>query len=768
MNTLIKNTYQTTASKTALILALGAVFSAPNLSAATESLADSEQWSEWKAMDQGFVARRRQPPKINLPKSERKRSAKQSTLKTHKKKTGKTALWLRTDAEGIYSVALSELAAQSGTNEKSIRNGALTLTNNDQPVTWHLDSTGDRLVFIGQAYNNFYTDKNAYHFKAGGGKKGPQMPENNGAPTTNAGVSQPFPESLSFEEEPDMFFSTWSVAAEEDADYWFWDYLYGGFKDSIDLNLHVPNPAASGMAQLKVTLRGFTNVKHGDEHEVYAVLNGQEIGSSVVWDALNLVELVVDFDQSLLNSDGNNTLQLKNKYEDGTHAGQWLDQITLDYQRQPVAEDGQLWLHDVAPGTQTVSGFSSADIFLIESPATHPVLRRDIRIDATAGSFSVTFEANADTDYLVVENTAIATPLIAADTPSTLYKQTNSADYLIITPEAFAGTAQTLANYRANHYSDVKVVFLQDIYDEYSAGRVDPFAIARFIDTVQNDWQSTLETVVLIGKGTLDHKDRMGYADSFLPSVMTSTPFSLAGSDDRLLGANGDAPFAIGRLPITEDAEGIAYVEKVIAYESAAVDDAIYDAVLVADNPDSAGHFHENSDILAAYMTDNLGFNSVSKLYHPNNDVRSTFIKSETWNVGYISYDGHGSTSQIGDNNEKFLNAADAGALENSILPIFSALTCSAGDDTIPGVNSLASALVLNPGGGALSAIGPTGLSLDYDAQILNDFFVDSLFIANNNLGDAIKEAKLLTQGQIRSYMQRMYSVIGDPAVNAR
>ena len=85
----------------------------------------------------------------------------------------------------------------------------------------------------------------------------------------------------------------------------------------------------------------------------------------------------------------------------------------------------------------------------------------------------------------------------------------------------------------------------------------------------------------------------------------------------------------------------------------------------------------------------------------------------------------------------------------------------------MPGTRSLAGALVLNPAGGAISALAPTGLSLDRDAQVLGDAFVDILF-NGDTIGDAIKGAKSLTQDEISAFMPRIYSIVGEPVVYAR
>ena len=85
----------------------------------------------------------------------------------------------------------------------------------------------------------------------------------------------------------------------------------------------------------------------------------------------------------------------------------------------------------------------------------------------------------------------------------------------------------------------------------------------------------------------------------------------------------------------------------------------------------------------------------------------------------------------------------------------------------MPGTRSLAGALVLNPAGGAMSALAPTGLSLDNEAQVLGNVFVDSLF-NGDTIGDAVRNTKSLTANEISTFMPRIYSVVGEPVVYAR
>ena len=143
---------------------------------------------------------------------------------------------------------------------------------------------------------------------------------------------------------------------------------------------------------------------------------------------------------------------------------------------------------------------------------------------------------------------------------------------------------------------------------------------------------------------------------------------------------------------------------------------------------------------------------------------------SSTWEAGLVSYDGHGSTQRAGASaftGEDFIDATRVEQLSNTTYPIFSALTCAAGNFTFPGFTSLATALVLNPTGGAVAAYSPTGFSLDAQAQMMNNEFLSSLYGDGNRIGQSVLDAKVNPDG-VQTFMRRMYSVIGDPAIYAR
>ena len=76
-----------------------------------------------------------------------------------------------------------------------------------------------------------------------------------------------------------------------------------------------------------------------------------------------------------MHADGENTLTLHSGY-DAAHPnpGQVLESVAVEYDRLPVATDGQLWLRDATQGFQEVTGFSSPDILVVDYPGNYPVM----------------------------------------------------------------------------------------------------------------------------------------------------------------------------------------------------------------------------------------------------------------------------------------------------------------------------------------------------------------------------------------------------------
>ena len=363
---------------------------------------------------------------------------------------------------------------------------------------------------------------------------------------------------------------------------------------------------------------------------------------------------------------------------------------------------------------------------------------------------------------------------VVGDTPTTWKSPKNKADYLVLAPSSLRSGADALAAYR-----DATVVELQDIYDEFNYGIANPHAVHDFLAYANKSWKSAPRFVALLGKGTIDPKDYMGYGGNLFPVLMVETPSGLFNSDNQYADFNDDGvpDIAIGRIPALVPADVANYVAKLAAYESKGRG-PIAQALLVADNPDpDAGDFTVDSLAVAqALKADKVATTALDRAALPSGGaVRAQIISAlnSSVGVGLFNYVGHGAFNQLGyDVGDPLFSNDDVSLLTNGArLPIFTAFTCEVGDGTYPGTNSLTEMLLWRQGGGAVAAFVPNALSEDHRAHGLNLSLMNALAgpKPSATLGEAAVAAlrEFANKGGER-YILDIYQVVGDPALRLR
>ncbi|MGR8933049.1 MAG: C25 family cysteine peptidase, partial [Gammaproteobacteria bacterium] len=737
----------------------------------------------WRPMDRGYAAR---PRHVAKPKpSEATLRQKQqahglaATRRAEQSASAVSAVRLRTGEEGLYRLDAAELSAIAGllgttpkTLIRRLNGGKMLLESGGGLAPYFYDNTDSSLYFVGNAYKTLETDENSYRLSFAAGQAMRKVRGKAPAPV----IPGIFRDIRRFEENRADYLLPW-VHSEENADYWFWEYLFPPYITSAELTLQLPDPAAGGEGLLKVYLRGVSDQAVGDDREATVSLNGNPLQGSVSWSGNTQAVLEASFDQSLLTAAENGLAAMNVQVNGNTLNGAsydlfLIDRVEVQYDRKMRAYQGGVWIHSVSAGIHAVDGFATNAIKVIENPGTaRAKWRQDVKITAAAGSgWQVSFKADNNNAYLVAETGAAVQ--VEADMPSTLKSRAHNADYLIVAPEELAQSAEALADYRGHSFS-TEIVWLQDIYDEFSFGRTASQAIESFLDYAYANWDHVPRYVVLLGRGTLDHRDLLGYHESLIPLRLATTPWGLAGSDNRYADVNGDylPDYALGRIAVSNEAEAQAYVTKLIAYEAAFPGAWSFNAALVADNPDIAGDFHANSNQIGGLLQNYAQGYTVNKLYHPLVNVRANLLSGWNSGYGYVNYIGHGGPTQLAS--ETFMTTTD---IQPSILyngtklPIFAALTCAVSDSAMPGVLSLSDTLVLYSEGGAIAAFSPTGLSLNAQALPLNKYFVDGLLGSRESIGSAAVFAHEMAASEdgIDLFMHDIYHISGDPAVTLR
>jgi uncharacterized repeat protein (TIGR01451 family) len=684
---------------------------------------------------------------------------------------------LRTGEAGLYrldSKNLADIAAMWLWNAddfyQALEQGQVLLGNADEITPYYYDSGDNSLYFVGNAHQTLETHDNVYRLKP---RPGSKMPVVEGA-LPQAAVPGVFRDTQNFEDNSPGLLLPW-LHGEEDADYWYWDYAYPPYVPSVTLTLQLPEPSDNGRGVLKIYLRGGSDEAAGDDRQVTAKLNGVPLSGSISWNGNGASVLQTEFDQAALGAAVNGLSEVKLQIDGIALNGAdydffLIDRVDVEYDRKMRAYRGGVWMRGIAPGVAGVGGFGSDKITVIENPGTgNAKWRKDIAVTADpSGGYQTSFNVAATADYLLAETPK--TVQVEADAPSDLKAKDTASDYLIIAPRELGQGATALSDYRKHGFS-TEIVWLDDIYDEFSAGRTDSAAIEAFLDYAYQNRSHPPRYVVLLGRGTFDHRDLLGYRESLLPLRLAGTPWGLAGSDVRYADVDGDKlpDYLLGRIVVSSDADALAYVDKLIAYEASVPAAWSSHTALVADNADDGGNFPANSDQIAQLLqTYPYGY-TVDKLYSPTVDVRKGLLDGWAGGYGYVNYMGHGGATQLGT--ENFLTTGDVAGLANGDkLPVFAALSCSVGDSTYPGILSLADALVAHPGGGAVAAFSPTGLSYDDQAVPLNKYFVETLLGNREDIGNAALFAhqNSATIDGIDGFMHEIYQISGDPAVRLR
>jgi hypothetical protein len=388
--------------------------------------------------------------------------------------------------------------------------------------------------------------------------------------------------------------------------------------------------------------------------------------------------------------------------------------------------------------------------------------------------------------------------------------QFQDIDYLIITPQFLNASAESLAAiHRTREGLNVKVVNLENIYEEFSSGKQDIGAIRNFVKYVYNNASSADKRVKylnLFGEASFDYKDRIRQNTNIVPTVhgislsnagtnnyslsntFVTDDFYGAMDDDEgtmTLNSNYGLDIAVGRMLVTTVADAGQMINKVTEY----LNDQSYgrwrnEYVMVADDVDATSDL-EFTDVLEGIATSivrNKNFINVRKVYldsyvqqassggerYP--DAKEQLLRYVNYGALVVNYLGHG--SELGMASERIFESGDAQDLTNQYkYPLFITTTCELTKFDNPYLESVGEYLYKNPVGGAIAMITTTRAIFIRDAISLNTLLSGYLYsYTPTNTYDypSMAEAFRRTKASVSGYSQfkTCSSFIGDPALH--
>ncbi len=369
-------------------------------------------------------------------------------------------------------------------------------------------------------------------------------------------------------------------------------------------------------------------------------------------------------------------------------------------------------------------------------------------------------------------------------------------DYLIITRSDFVDSANRLANFRRKQDGfNVKVVTVDQIYNEFSTGQQDITAIRNFVKYIYdnaNSAEGRLKYLCVIGDGSYDYKDRIEDNTNIVPLYFAenSINFATSYSTDDYYGIMGDNEGDNLRSDLLDIAVG-----RIIAPTPDVANDMI-DKIVRYYNQSSYGTWRNNflfvaddvDDVIDASLELKLDFVAEQmKAKLPNANIRKIFtdaFEQELTSAGaryfqaqqnllnafeagsaYINYFGHG--GEEGLSSEFIFRATDAQELTNrDRLTVFTTLTCELTRFDNPSRETAGEFLYWNKNGGAVAMLTTIRNLFVSTGLDLNPVLADALFDDSQNaipIGEALRVAKnnLVSRGDNRLTV----FCIGDPAL---
>ena len=689
--------------------------------------------------------------------------------------------------DGMYKLTYEELELAGFPVESLLDPGTLQMYNMGEEIAIGVElggdatfDAGDYILFYGEAIESKYTLDNVYWLTYGQAS-GLRMTTKSGSISTSS-TPTTFIDQLHLEQNKSYRSVMPGFTAGE---HFVWGSFYAPSTPTWSTTFSLSIPSTS-TGVITAGLLGVTsNPTITLDHHVVVRLNGIPIGD--LWfDGNNyaILEATVPADV-LKNSPEINTIEFYAPLDTGSSNDLiYVDWIDIDYVNDFIAVNDSLEFSYGVAGTwkYLVEGFSTdlLQTYDVTNPHT-PVSVSDVSITGT-GPYSAEFqdEVIGENSYWIgsTETLKTVTGIEVDEAASDLKSTVNSADYIIINHGDFASAAGVLRDHRASHGLTALAVDVQDVYDEFSYGIIDPVGIHDFLSYAYNNWaEEPPSYVALMGDGNYDPKDYLGNGNtSYIPPYLADVDpwIQETAADNRYVTISGGdlmPDMMLGRLAVNSAAEADAVVAKIIAYETTPpAGDWRQQVLAVTDNADSGGNYSFISDNLISCCIPSAY--SVEKVYylvtHFDGTSANTAIK-HGYGAFIVNYIGHGFT-KIWAGDPVLFQTTDIPLLTNDgEQPIVLAMTCMEGYFIHPKItdSSLSEVTTRSINKGAIASWSATGMGVASGHDYLNREFLDVLLNEGAaTVGAATQAGKLnlFTIGAAQDLMDT-YLLFGDPAL---
>ena len=542
--------------------------------------------------------------------------------------------------------------------------------------------------------------------------------------------------------------------------------------------------------------------------------NGQNIGT-IPFTAL-VTSSDIKFYTAKLPSNssftGSENVKIKLTYNNNGVPGSkgYLDYINLVAKRKLLGTGKQFkFQYDLADSNAGIANYTIGNAANISQIWDITDL---YNVSKTENSNQATFSFKASLGeirkYIAIDPADYYTPLkenqskiVNQNLKGTLFKNAQNnfqdIDYVIVAPKVLVSQAEKLASFhRINSNLNVKVISLENIYQEFSSGKQDIAAIRNCIKYIYENASSSenkIKYLNLFGDASFDYKNRIPNNTNIVPiyhalnsNTVGETSFA---SDDfyglmdpdegNIISFFGGIDIAVGRMLVSDNSQAQEMVNKVLEYHNTkSYGNWRNNFVFISDDSDqsSDASLQSRQNALADVIAIEKPFFNIDKIIldsytqeasaggsrYPK--ARTDFFNAFEKGALVFNYLGHGGEDGLAS--ERIWEKSDSQNLNNQYkYPLFITITCEFSRFDDPTRPTAGEYTYWNPKGGAISMLTTIRAIGQFNAENFNDSLSKNLFSYGSNQYTTIAEALRISKNENPSSSSNVIFYIGDPAL---
>lgn len=744
-----------------------------------------------------------------------------------------TWLKIKVSQEGIYSIDAAQLqqvgvsiAANEVSTIKIFGSGGMELSelpssiNNqnipEQPIEVKVKGDGslDAIIFYGAAasgfkynpqnklvehYLNRYSNDN-YYLLTWGGRNGLRMQN---APQATGDVQnrpQQYTARIFNEEELENPYGAGSGRR------WF-GKIIDSFSPRIYTTL-LPNLSRTGKIQYralvahKVSEPAVDSIFEGNN--LLAVLN-LSAKNDGLYEEFQSNQTLASVDASAIPSDNRSTLKFTYRANSGSSgANGYVDFFEIHYPAEMAAINNELEFSS-NPGMSGITEYAfnqfSGDLRGYDvTNRTNPLKLQNTA--STGGMFIFRTQLDSTAPKRFFISGSYRTPELQKISLANLRDDMANADLILIVPQEFRSTADAYKQYRDSQGElSVKVVNVEDIYNEFGGGLPDISSIRNYIGYAYSNWQRKPRYVLLWGDGHFDYKAITTRRPNFIPTWQSDDSertFNISrgwsyidsySTEDYFVRVVGDdyiSDLGIGRMTVDSKESSDWMLEKIKMYETESVDDQWRTMMmfLADDGPTSSGatdrdtHTNQSEEIArdTRYTPEDMQEKKIYMVEYPVENIPKGRRKPRATEdmISFINNRGAVVLNWIGHGNPRVWahetlfdrEITTPQFVNKKRLFFLIAATCDFARFDMTETQSGAEAMVMSRNGAAIASFSSTRVVYSAQNSALAKELYNQLFTRGSDgryrrLGDVVMSTK---QG-FSTINDQKYFLLGDPAL---